>query len=90
MRFAQEMNSLGVLLHAVRCHHVNRETTIVKRTARSYFRFSPPPTPETGDRTASKQFPTPGPEGLVLFLGAARGWIVLGKIEPWIINTLRS
>ena len=31
----------------------------------------------------------PDPEGLVLFLGAARGWIVLGKIEPWIINTLR-
>ena len=31
----------------------------------------------------------PYPEGLVLSLGAAQGWIVLGKIEPWIINTLR-
>lgn len=48
------------------------------------------PKQETGPLQNSSLPPDPkGLSSFVLFLGAARGWIVLGKIEPWIINTLR-
>ena len=70
-----------------------REMMYFTKTKRRYFRFAPPPTPESPRQDRFKVLPNPGPKWLDLVPVVARG-IVTGltncTVHQWQFSSIRS